>query len=171
MDIRRLKNFKYAFRGIAHCVKNERHMRVHISVLTYVLILSTFFKLTAHDYAILILTISAVVSAEMVNTAVERLSDLFSAEYNLMSRIAKDIAAGAVLVCAIASVIVGIMLFWDVNAFKDIFYYFSNHALALNCLILFIILTYIYIMLGPTTIVNRVKIIFANLKRKVFRGN
>lgn len=171
MDIRRLKNFKYAFRGIAHCIKNERHMRVHISVLTYVLVFSTFFKLTAHDYAILILTISAVVSAEMVNTAVERLSDLFSAEYNLMSRIAKDIAAGAVLICAIASVIVGIILFWDINAFKDIFYYFSNNVLALIGLTLFTILTYMYIMLGPITIINKIKSTLANLKRKIFRGN
>ena len=75
-------------------------MRFHTAVMLYVLAFSPFFTLTKTQYAVLILTISSVISAEMLNTAAEELADLSAADYNPLARAAKDIAAGAVLVCA-----------------------------------------------------------------------
>ena len=107
------RGFKFAFRGVIHCINNERNMRFHTAVMLYVLAFSPFFTLTKTQYAVLILTISSVISAEMLNTAAEELADLSAADYNPLARAAKDIAAGAVLVCAFFSVVVGAVILWQ----------------------------------------------------------
>ena len=101
-------------------------MRFHTAVMLYVLAFSPFFTLTKTQYAVLILTISSVISAEMLNTAAEELADLSAADYNPLARAAKDIAAGAVLVCAFFSVVVGAVILWQPDAFARIFRFFLD---------------------------------------------
>ena len=110
-----LRSLKFAFRGIIHCIKNERNMRIHTVATIYILLFVPFFNLSLEKLAILLLTISAVLAAEMVNTATEELSDLSAEDYNPMARIAKDVAAGAVLIISIFAVFIGFLLLWDLE--------------------------------------------------------
>ena len=107
-----VKSFLYAFRGLWLCIRNERNMRIHLVVAVVVTIFSLVFGLTALEYAVLILAMGFVIVADMVNTAIEALVDLQSPAYDSLARIAKDVAAGAVLIAAGVAVLVGIGLFW-----------------------------------------------------------
>lgn len=141
-------------------------MRIHTCVAAYVLIFSRFFALSLERKAILLLTISAVISAEMVNTAAEELSDLSSADYNPMARIAKDVAAGAVLICAVFAVAIGLLLFSNITAYLDIFRYLAGNPIIFLLLILSLVLSGFYIFLGPKGIQNQVKFLLYAKKNK-----
>ncbi|NLY79222.1 MAG: diacylglycerol kinase family protein [Lysinibacillus sp.] len=105
-----LRSFRFAFSGIKMGMK-ERNMRIHI-ICGIIAILAGFLShLSAVEWLILILTIALVIGMEMVNTAIENVVDLVSPEYHPLAKIAKDVAAGAVLVVAIASVLIGLILF------------------------------------------------------------
>ncbi|MCM1328326.1 MAG: diacylglycerol kinase family protein [Ruminococcus sp.] len=125
------KAFVYAGRGVAYAVRTQRNFRFHIAAAVYVTAFSFFYELTRGEYVLLALTFSAVMSAELVNTAVEAAVDLISPEKNRLAAIAKDAAAGAVLVTAFFAVIVGVLLFGDIAVIKEIFGYYSSHPLAL----------------------------------------
>lgn len=156
-----LRSLKFAFRGIIHCIKNERNMRIHTVATIYILLFVPFFNLSLEKLAILLLTISAVLAAEMVNTATEELSDLSAEDYNPMARIAKDVAAGAVLIISIFAVFIGFLLLWDLESFKMIYRYFKLHSIRLFLLLISFFIAYIYIHFGPSDIKNRIwKIIF-----------
>lgn len=115
-EIRNLiKSFRYAFRGLIHTIKNERNMRIHIVVMLLVAFFSCLYALEPNQYAVLFLCFGFVITAEMVNTAIEALVNLESPAYDNLARIAKDVAAGAVFVSAIITVIVACFLFHDVR--------------------------------------------------------
>lgn len=105
------KSFRNAFRGLWFCIRNERNMRIHLTVATYVLVFSAFYTLNCQQYILLLLTICLVLFAEAVNTALEAVVDMSTPWYDHLARIAKDVAAGAVLFCAIFAVVVGCILF------------------------------------------------------------
>lgn len=86
-------------------------MQVHLAAAAAVLLLAIVAGLTATELCILILTIFAVLTAEMLNTAVEAIVDLVSPDYHQLAGLAKDVAAGAVLLAAIASIFIGYLLF------------------------------------------------------------
>jgi diacylglycerol kinase len=106
-------NFLNAVSGILVAVKNERHMKFHVFATCLVISLSIYYRISKLESIAVILTISAVITAEMINTAVEAVVDLATEEYNEKAKIAKDVAAGAVLVCAVFSVIIGFLVFYD----------------------------------------------------------
>lgn len=105
------KSFRDAFRGVAFCIKNERNMRIHLVVGAYMLCFSPFFHLTITEYAVLLLAIALVLFAETVNTALEAVINLQAQWYDNLARIGKDVAAGAVLICAIFAAAIGFVLF------------------------------------------------------------
>lgn len=129
------KAFAYAWQGIAHTVKTQRNFRFHIAATVYVTAFSLFYELTVGEYVLLALTFSSVISAELINTAIEAAVDLCSPEQHRFAKIAKDAAAGAVLVTAIFAVAVGVLLFGDIAVIKEIFRYYSSHIPALVGLI------------------------------------
>ena len=88
-------------------------MRFHTAVMLYVLAFSPFFYPDENPVRCFDPYHSSVISAEMLNTAAEELADLSAADYNPLARAAKDIAAGAVLVCAFFSVVVGAVILWQ----------------------------------------------------------
>jgi diacylglycerol kinase len=104
------QSFTVAFRGIAHVLRNEPNARFHAVAAVAVLLMAALLKLPPRDWAMLGLTIGAIFSAEMGNSAVESLVDLLSPDYQERAKIAKDVAAGAVLTLAIAAVAVGLCL-------------------------------------------------------------
>jgi len=119
-----LNSFRYAMSGIVFCVKYERNMRIHITITLYVLYFARFYELTKAEIILLILTCVSAITLEMVNTAIEVVIDKVSPNYHTLAKIGKDVAAGAVLIATIAAVIIGILLFWDVEVFLQIRDYF-----------------------------------------------
>lgn len=127
--------FTYAWQGIVYAVKTQRNLRFHTTAAVYVTTFSFFYELTRGEYVLLMLTFSSVISAELINTAVEAAVDLCSPEQHRLAKIAKDAAAGAVLIAAIFAVIIGILLFGDIAVIKEILKYYGSHPLALTGLI------------------------------------
>ena len=125
-----LKAFVYAWQGIFHAVRTQRNMRVHLTAVVYVTAFSFFYDLTRAEYALLALTFGAVISAELINTAIEAAVDLCSPERHSLAKIAKDAAAGAVF-----AVVIGVLLFGDIAVIKEIFRYYGSHPFALAGLI------------------------------------
>jgi diacylglycerol kinase len=106
-----LRGFGYAFAGIAYAVRTERNLRVHLVIAGLAVVAGWTLRVTAIEWAILVLTIGAVFSAELVNTVAELAVDLLTQEYHPMAKVAKDVGAAAVLVTAVAAVGVGIAIF------------------------------------------------------------
>lgn len=144
-----LRGFKFAFKGILYCIKNERNMRIHTVVAVYVLIFARFFEFTGTEYAILIITIAMVLAAEAFNTSLERIANKFGMEYSRLIEAAKDTAAGAVLILAIGAVGVAIALFSDLKGYISIYNYFMGNPIMLAILIFSIIIALIYIIFLP----------------------
>lgn len=105
--------FKNAFAGICYCVRHERNMKIHIGAGLVVAFLSWWFTLEREEILILLVTVESVLLAEMINTVVETVVDMISPEFHPLAKIAKDVAAGAVLITAIFSLVVGYMLFFS----------------------------------------------------------
>lgn len=93
-------------------------MRIHFFILVAVLISGLLLKLDSRDMLALIFAITLVIVAEMVNTAVEKVVDMVTESYNPVAKLAKDVAAGAVLVAAMNAVIAGVLIFFGQNQLK-----------------------------------------------------
>ena len=150
--MRFLKGFLYAFQGIAYCISHERNMRIHTVALLYVSAFSLFFQLSRVEYAFLFLTFALVMMAEMVNTAIERLCDKTAKEYHPLIKHAKDMAAGAVLVCAVFAVGVAVCLFGDAAVYPVIWSWFLSRPWAFVLFLVFSLLSVVYIVAGPLRI-------------------
>ncbi len=103
-------SFRYAFAGIWHTLKTQRNAKIHTAITVAVLLLGVWLRLPAPDWAVLALTIGVVFAAEIINTAIEAVVDLVAPEFHPLAKIAKDAAAGSVLVLAIAAVVVGLLI-------------------------------------------------------------
>lgn len=108
-----IDSFGNAINGIIYTIKHERNMRIHIVALLGVFILSVFYRLTKTEFLIVCLTVGLVIVCELFNTAMEVLVDIIVDVYHPKAKIIKDVAAGAVLVAAIISLIVGYFIFFD----------------------------------------------------------
>ena len=144
-----LRSFKYAFRGLAYCVKNERNFRIHITVSFYVILLSLFFTLSLTQYAVLAITLGLVIVAEIVNTAMEVLVDIGSGGYNHLARIAKDVVAGMVLICAILSIVVGLLTFCQAEGFVRMYEFFVHNPFMFVSFVLSLPLAVIFVFNTP----------------------
>lgn len=109
--LKMLTSFVFAWRGIRLAVKEENNMRVHFVAAIVVVVLGLYLQIALTDWAILLLVIGMVWTAEIFNSAFERLVDMVSPDFNEKAGKIKDMAAGGVLVTAIVAVIVGIIIF------------------------------------------------------------
>lgn len=105
------KSFGFAYEGIIHAFKAERNFKFHVIAAIVVIILSIFTKLTLIEWFIVLMLIGGMIALELMNTAVERIIDLTTSERHPLAKQAKDLAAGAVLIYAIVSAIIGFLLF------------------------------------------------------------
>lgn len=105
------KSLRHAFAGIIYSVRRERNMRIHLFAACAAFTLAWRLNLDKHEILILCLTVAGVLVAETFNTALETLVDLVSPEFHPLAKVAKDTAAGAVLLAALASLVVGYLLF------------------------------------------------------------
>lgn len=146
-----LKSFVYAGNGILWCLKNERNMRAHFSLCVYMyayLLIYDFFTLSKTEWAIILLCNALVFSLEIVNTAVEKAVDLATEKQNPLAKISKDAAAGAVLVSAVFSVIVGLVILLQPDAFRAMAEYYKERIYLLVILALSLVLTFVFIIKG-----------------------
>jgi len=107
----RLASFRFAFKGLADVYRSQPNMRIHLLAAAAVIALGLFFRISSVEWCILALTIGVVCVAELLNTALEYLTDLVSPDFHPLAGKAKDAAAAAVLVASIASVVVGCIIF------------------------------------------------------------
>ena len=108
-----LDSFNYALAGLVYAISTQRNMRIHCLMAILVLLLGYILQFSLLELAVLALTVGLVIAAEMINTAIEVTVDLVTQEYHPLARTAKNVAAGSVLVTAIAAVVVGFLLFFD----------------------------------------------------------
>lgn len=108
-------SFYHALDGIWSAMRSETHLRFHIAVANLIIVFAFFFGITRAEWAILILDAAAVIAAELMNTAVERAVDTATQERVPSAKLAKDAAAGAVLILAAASIAVGVCLFGNLS--------------------------------------------------------
>jgi diacylglycerol kinase len=103
-------SFRCAFAGLWYAIRTQRNMRIHLSVAAAVLILGLYLRLGWLQWALLALTSGFVLVAEMFNTVAEAAMDAATPHYHPLIRIAKDVAAGAVLLTAMISITVGLLV-------------------------------------------------------------
>ncbi|MCI8587297.1 MAG: diacylglycerol kinase family protein [Clostridia bacterium] len=117
-----VNSFKYAISGIITGFKEERNMKIHILAVVIVVILGIVLKISKTEWIICLILFGVVISAELFNTAIETVVDIAMPEINEKARIAKDVSAGAVLIQAIISAIIGIIIFAPkiVSAFTNL---------------------------------------------------
>jgi diacylglycerol kinase (ATP) len=104
-------SFRYAFRGLGYLVATQRNAKIHCVLGALAALLGLLLGIERMEWVALVLTIALVLAAEGVNTAVEAAVDVASPGFHPLARVAKDVAAGTVLLTAIASVVVGVLIF------------------------------------------------------------
>ncbi|MBQ7546516.1 MAG: diacylglycerol kinase family protein [Clostridia bacterium] len=143
-----LKSFGYAFAGIFRTLRTERNMRIHLVVSAYMygyLLIYDFFEVSRTGFAVLFLANALVMMGEMINTALENVVDLVEQKKNDYCKAAKDAAAGAVLIGAIFSVLVGIALLWQPQAFRALFAYYRDNPVWIAVLAVSLVLSFLFI--------------------------
>lgn len=114
MRVRKLvDSFNYAINGIIHSVRTQRNMKIHFAVALMVLAACFIYDVKKTEFLVIAVSVTMVIASELFNTAVESAIDLSTNYYHPLAKIAKNAAAGAVLVTAINAILVGYIVFWD----------------------------------------------------------
>lgn len=108
---KQLCSFGYAWKGIQSCVGKEQNLSFHLIAAMAVIIAGIVLGITRTEWIMVVMCIGTVIAAELFNTAIEKLVDLVSPERHPVAGRVKDIAAGAVLICAVAAAIIGLIIF------------------------------------------------------------
>jgi diacylglycerol kinase (ATP) len=106
-----IDSFNYAFEGIIHVLRTQRNMRIHLAIGVAVIVLALVVNVTKIELIALLISITFVLIAEMLNSAVEGAVDIATTSFDPMAKLAKDIAAGAVLIAAMNAIAVGYLVF------------------------------------------------------------
>ena len=130
-------SFRYAIEGIISAIKSEAHLRFHIVIANLIAVFAYFYGISKAEWAVLVLMVFSVIGAELLNTAIEAAVDVATSEIKPMAKIAKDAAAGAVLVLAIAAILVGVCLFGNLEKISQtLIHIFTTPKILIPCLIL-----------------------------------
>lgn len=114
MKVKKLvDSFNYAIQGIVYSVRTQRNMRIHMVLALIILSACFFYEISKLELLIIAITVTMVIMSEMINTAIESAIDATTNYYHPLAKIAKNTAAGAVLITAINAVLVGYIIFWD----------------------------------------------------------
>ena len=105
------KSFGYAFEGLHYAWSGDQNLRVHFVAALIVLLAAFYFRISAFETSLVVVMIVLVITAEMINTAIEKMTDLITKEHRQEAKIAKDIASAMVLIAAFGATIVGIIIF------------------------------------------------------------
>jgi diacylglycerol kinase (ATP) len=116
-----IDSFRFALNGILLSFRTQRHLRIHFGVAVLALIAGFIWRLSRVELLILVIAISMVLLAELFNTALETVVDLVTMDYHPLAKVAKDVAAGAVLVTTINAAMIGAVLFLDTAQIQQLF--------------------------------------------------
>ena len=108
---RRVASFGHAGRGVWAALRSEVHLRFHAAATAVVIGLGFYFEIARLEWALVALAVAGVWTAELLNTAIEALTDLASPAWHPLAGKAKDVAAGAVLLAAVGALVVGALVF------------------------------------------------------------
>lgn len=139
-----LKSFSHATDGILYVFITQRNMKIHLGITILVLVFSFVFKVATYQLLFVLSSIALVMCMELVNTAVEKTVDLVTNEFHPLAKIAKDVAAGAVLFAAIFAFIIGLYVF--LPYLFDLFSYdpaFSLESIIIGVVLLILIVFWI----------------------------
>jgi diacylglycerol kinase (ATP) len=106
----RYRAFGHAFRGLWHVLRTQRNAWIHALATLLVAVLGFWLRLSLHDWALLVLTVALVWTAEFINTALEAVVDLASPQQHPLAKVGKDVGAAAVLIASLAAVLVGLLV-------------------------------------------------------------
>lgn len=106
-----INSFKYAFKGIISALLSEKNMKIHVNIMALVIIFGLILNISVGEWFVCIICFAIVISAEMFNTAFEQMVDIAMPEKDPRAKFVKDVAAGGVLVMAIASAVIGLIIF------------------------------------------------------------
>jgi diacylglycerol kinase (ATP) len=106
----RIAAFGHAFRGWWHVIKTQQNAWIHSVFATIVVLVGLWLGLKPLDWAVIVLTIAMVFTAEFINTAIEAVVDLASPVHHPLAKVGKDVGAGAVLVAALAGIVIGLFI-------------------------------------------------------------
>ncbi len=141
-------SFNYAISGIIEAIKTEMHMKVHLITTLVVVVLSFLYGVSKDELIQLLIVITLVWLAELINTAIESSIDIVCKSYHPLAKKAKDVAAGAVLVTAINALVVGYLIFhkkltdklnWTFDVFKGSYQHTLILILAIVVVVVFIV--------------------------------
>ena len=105
------ESFNHATDGIEYAINHERNLKLEILAGILACIAGFILKISVLEWLVIVITIAMVICLELINTSIERTVDLITKEYKDLAKAAKDVAAGAVLVMSMFSVVVGIIIF------------------------------------------------------------
>lgn len=106
------KSFFYSYKGIIRVFREEQNIKIQIISALAVAVLGMFFRISTAEWCFLVIVITLVILAEIINSAVERITDMFKPRIHEYAKVVKDITAGAVMITAISAIIVGILIFF-----------------------------------------------------------
>jgi len=106
-----IESFNFAIEGVIHVLRTQRNMRIHFGAAVVVIVVSVAVGVSKMELIVLLLSIAFVLIAEMINTAIEGTIDAATTSFDPMAKLAKDIAAGAVLIASVNAVAVGYLVF------------------------------------------------------------
>lgn len=106
-------SFHFAFQGVVYCAKTQANMRVHLFIAAVILLATLYLRLERSYVVEIIILIAIVLALELLNTAIEAIVDLLTVAHHPLAKIAKDAAAGAVLVASLAAIVVGYLVFYE----------------------------------------------------------
>jgi diacylglycerol kinase (ATP) len=106
-----IESFNFAIEGVIHVLRTQRNMRLHFAAAVVVIVVAVAVGVTKIELSVLLISIAFVLVAEMINTAVEGTIDAATTSFDPMAKLAKDIAAGAVLIASVNAVAVGYLVF------------------------------------------------------------
>lgn len=110
VSVRTVRAFRFALAGVSYLFRTQRNARIHVVIGSAAVAMAAWLGVSRTEWAVLVLTIAAVLILEGLNTAIEAAVDLASPRYHPLAKVAKDVAAGMVLVAAVAAVAVGLLI-------------------------------------------------------------
>jgi len=108
--VSRAHSFRHAFNGLRFVLRTQRNAWIHALITLLVILMGLWLRLSLRDWAVLLVTIASVWTAEFINTALEAVVDLASPEKHPLAKVGKDVGAAAVLIAAIISILVGLLI-------------------------------------------------------------
>jgi len=146
-----MKSFLWAFKGIWYCIASQRNMRVHLCFAFYVAVFGFITKITAGQWAAVLICTGIVTALECLNTSIEVLCDTLHPERSDGIAHAKDASAGAVLMAAIASAAVGGVIFFRKDKISAVLALFADKPYIAAAFALSLVLAVLFIRGGENT--------------------